>query len=49
MSINQKAAQALFSLPEDVVYLNGAYMSPNLKTVEQAGIGAIQRKNYPGD
>ncbi len=48
MSINQKAARALFSLPEDLIYLNGAYMSPNLKTVEQAGMRAIQRKNYPG-
>lgn len=49
MSINQKAARALFSLPEDVIYLNGAYMSPNLKKVEEAGLRAIQRKNYPGN
>ena len=48
MSINSKSTRALFSLPEDLIYLNGAYMSPNLKAVEQAGIQAIQQKNFPG-
>ncbi len=41
---NQKS---LFSLPEDIHYLNCAYMGPQLKTVEQAGIAAIQKKNNP--
>ncbi|SMG51581.1 Selenocysteine lyase/Cysteine desulfurase [Marivirga sericea] len=37
----------LFSIPEDMHYLNGAYMSPNLKAVEQAGIAGVMRKTDP--
>lgn len=37
----------LFNLPEDIHYLNGAYMSPNLKSVEQAGIDGVKRKTNP--
>jgi len=37
----------LFNLPEGVHYLNGAYMSPNLKSVEQAGIDGVKRKTNP--
>lgn len=37
----------LFTLPEELHYLNGAYMSPNLKTVEQAGIEGVKRKTNP--
>lgn len=44
MLSNQKA---LFSLPENVAYLNGAYMSPQLKSVEQIGIENLRRKNHP--
>lgn len=40
----QKAA---FSLPEHVTYLNGAYLSPQLKSVEQVGIKALSRKSLP--
>jgi selenocysteine lyase/cysteine desulfurase len=36
-----------FLLPEDIHYLNGAYMSPNLKTVEEAGLAGMQRKRNP--
>ncbi len=36
-----------FDLDEDVVYLNGAYMSPNLKSVTAAGIEAIMQKSKP--
>ena len=36
-----------FNLEEHVIYLNGAYMSPNLKSVEQAGIDAVRQKNNP--
>ncbi len=36
-----------FSLDEDAIYLNCAYMSPQLKTVEEAGIEALRRKNKP--
>ena len=38
-----------FSLPEDVHYLNGAYMSPVLRSVEEAGIAAIRKKRFPVD
>ena len=37
----------LFQLPDDIHYLNGAYMSPLLKSVEQAGIEGIMRKRNP--
>ncbi len=37
----------LFDLPEDVHYLNGAYMSPLLKSVREAGIAGIDRKINP--
>lgn len=39
--------KTLFSLPEDIVYLNGAYMSPQLRSVERVGWDAIQRKGRP--
>lgn len=38
-----------FSLPEGVHYLNGAYMSPILKSVEEAGIRGIRAKRFPMD
>lgn len=37
----------LFSLPDDVHYLNCATMSPSLKSVEAAGIKGILRKSQP--
>src|ERR1051325_560411 len=37
----------LFQLPEDIVYLNCAYMSPLLRSVEEAGIKGISRKRNP--
>lgn len=37
----------LFQLPEDITYLNCAYMSPLLKSVEAVGIAAMQRKRNP--
>lgn len=39
----------LFSLPGDVHYLNGAYMSPLLRSVEEAGIAGIRGKRFPAD
>ncbi len=39
--------QAKFSLPKGVTYLNGAYMSPLLKSVEQAGISGLRKKRDP--
>ena len=37
----------LFSLPDDLHYLNCAYMSPLLRSVEEAGIEGIRRKRVP--
>lgn len=39
--------RSLFSLSDDVVYLNCAYMSPQLKSVEAAGRHALGTKNEP--
>lgn len=39
--------QHLFQLPNDITYLNCAYMSPLLKSVEEAGIVAMARKRNP--
>jgi selenocysteine lyase/cysteine desulfurase len=38
-----------FSLPDGVHYLNGAYMSPLMKAVEEAGIQGIRAKRFPAD
>jgi selenocysteine lyase/cysteine desulfurase len=37
----------LFELPEDIHYLNGAYMSPLMKAVQEAGIAGTKRKLSP--
>ncbi len=37
----------LFDLPEGVVYLNTAYMSPSLHAVTQAGIAGVRLKAHP--
>lgn len=39
----------LFSLNNEITYLNGAYMSPQLKAVEQIGIDYLQKKSQPSD
>ncbi|MCG8329109.1 MAG: aminotransferase class V-fold PLP-dependent enzyme [Chitinophagales bacterium] len=39
--------RSLFSLPREVAYFNGAYMSPQLKKVEEAGIAGLKQKNRP--
>jgi len=39
--------KALFQLPEDVAYLNCAYMSPQLRRVEQVGRRQLSLKNQP--
>lgn len=36
-----------FSLSENAIYLNGAYMSPQLKSVEAIGIENLKRKSQP--
>lgn len=37
----------LFNLDETITYLNGAYMSPQLKSVEAIGISCLQKKSQP--
>ena len=37
----------LFEIPEDVVYLNCAYMSPFLRSVREMGEKAVARKSQP--
>jgi len=37
----------LFDLPDDIHYLNGAYMSPLMKSVQDAGIQGIKTKSNP--
>lgn len=37
----------LFDLGNEVHYLNNAYMSPNLKAVEMAGVIAVRQKSKP--
>jgi selenocysteine lyase/cysteine desulfurase len=37
----------LFNLSEELIYLNCAYMSPFLKTVEEAGIEGIRKRRNP--
>ena len=44
MLSNQKEK---FKLPETVTYLNGAYMSPLLKSVEKIGHQAVSQKCLP--
>jgi selenocysteine lyase/cysteine desulfurase len=39
--------RALFDIPEDVVYINCAYLSPNLKAQREIGRWAIERKVHP--
>ena len=37
----------LFNIPEDIVYLNCAYMSPQLRSVSEAGRAGAARKEQP--
>lgn len=37
----------LFEIPDDVTYLNCAYMSPQLRSVTEAGILGVRRKSTP--
>ena len=37
----------LFSIPEEITYLNIASQSPSFKTVEQAGIEGVLEKSHP--
>ncbi|MEM8523705.1 MAG: aminotransferase class V-fold PLP-dependent enzyme [Bacteroidota bacterium] len=37
----------LFDIPENINYLNGAYMSPQLKSISKIGQAAVLRKSQP--
>lgn len=37
----------LFDLSDDITYLNGAYMSPQLKSVTEIGLKSVSRKGKP--
>jgi selenocysteine lyase/cysteine desulfurase len=42
-----QSQRALFSLDREMAYFNGAYMSPQLKSVEAAGIKGLKQKIKP--
>ncbi len=42
-----KNQKHLFCLAENRIYINGAYMTPQLKSVEKVGIENLQRKSNP--
>lgn len=39
--------KSLFTLPDGLHYLNGAYMSPTPKAVQEVGVDAVRRKGDP--
>jgi selenocysteine lyase/cysteine desulfurase len=39
----------LFTLPDDVAYLNCAYLGPQLRSVTEAGLAAVREKERPWD
>ncbi len=45
--MNLRSQRDLFEIPEDIVYLNCAYMSPQLRPAREAGERAISRKSRP--
>ncbi len=47
MTVALESQQYLFEIPEEISYLNCAYMSPQLKAVRVAGEEAVARKSRP--
>jgi selenocysteine lyase/cysteine desulfurase len=45
--MNLSSQRDLFEIPEDIVYLNCAYMSPQLRPAREAGERAVSRKSRP--
>jgi len=45
--MNMKCQKELFQLPDDIHYLNCAYMAPLLKSVEEKGIEGMRQKRNP--
>ncbi|MEL6942788.1 MAG: aminotransferase, partial [Bacteroidota bacterium] len=37
----------LFDIPENIHYLNGAYMSPQMKAISEIGQAAVLKKSQP--
>lgn len=42
-----KHQKELFSIAKDITYLNGAYMAPQLKSVENIGLENLKKKSEP--
>ena len=47
MVVALESQRHLFEIPEEISYLNCAYMSPQLKAVREAGEKAVARKSRP--
>src|ERR671910_390676 len=47
MTVALESQRHLFEIPEEISYLNCAYMSPQLRAVREAGEKAVARKSYP--
>ena len=45
--MNLGSQRELFEIPEDIVYLNCAYMSPQLRSAREIGERAVSRKSRP--
>jgi len=45
--MNLGSQRDLFEIPEDIVYLNCAYMSPQLRSAREIGERAVSRKSRP--
>ena len=45
--MNLSSQRDLFEIPEDIVYLNCAYMSPQIRPAREAGEKAVSRKSRP--
>jgi selenocysteine lyase/cysteine desulfurase len=45
--MNLGSQRDLFEIPEDIVYLNCAYMSPQLRQAREIGESAVSRKSRP--
>jgi selenocysteine lyase/cysteine desulfurase len=45
--MNLSSQRDLFEIPEDIIYLNCAYMSPQLRPAREAGERAVSRKSRP--
>ena len=45
--MNLGSQRDLFEMPEDIVYLNCAYMSPQLRSAREIGERAVSRKSRP--